>query len=173
MKVSIQLLSALILPFALAACATSQEAKTWHTPEGSKPVSSRVPANSPLGGVKDELRQSSKFSALSQNIRFEVGSAELTSSTKRTLNELATEMKKSKDSFGKMRITGFTDPTGSTDRNQRLSEQRAVAVKNYLTSRGVSAKQIETRGLGAVESDQMASASEHARDRRVDFEIVE
>ena len=38
----------------------------------------------------------------------------------------------------KFAISGHTDSIGNNDSNMKLSEKRAIAVKNYLVSKGVS-----------------------------------
>jgi len=48
-------------------------------------------------------------------------------------------------------IEGHTDSRGSDVYNQRLSERRANAVKQYLTSKGVAADQLDTVGRGEQE----------------------
>ena len=45
-------------------------------------------------------------------------------------------------------INGHTDRLGGAQYNQRLSERRAEAVRNYLVSRGFDASKIETYGYG-------------------------
>jgi OOP family OmpA-OmpF porin len=45
-------------------------------------------------------------------------------------------------------ITGYTDRIGSGTYNQTLSERRAVAVKAYLTSKGIDAKRLKAQGKG-------------------------
>jgi outer membrane protein OmpA-like peptidoglycan-associated protein len=49
----------------------------------------------------------------------------------------------------KVSIVGYTDSKGADDYNHRLSEQRALAVKNWLTSKsGKSTQAFSTKGLG-------------------------
>jgi len=45
-------------------------------------------------------------------------------------------------------INGHTDSVGSLKYNQKLSEKRAIAVKNILVENGVEASRIETVGYG-------------------------
>ena len=45
-------------------------------------------------------------------------------------------------------IAGYTDRLGSTKYNQKLSERRANAVKNYLVSNGVDAGRLNAEGRG-------------------------
>ena len=55
-------------------------------------------------------------------------------------------------------VTGHTDRLGSDAYNQKLSERRADAVRNYLVSKGVAKDKIETIGMGekqpVVQCDQ-------------------
>ncbi len=45
-------------------------------------------------------------------------------------------------------ITGYADNIGSDKYNQKLSERRAVAVKDYLVSKGVSGNRMRAEGRG-------------------------
>ena len=45
-------------------------------------------------------------------------------------------------------ITGYTDRIGSAKYNQKLSERRALSVKNYLTSKGIDANRLKAEGKG-------------------------
>lgn len=45
-------------------------------------------------------------------------------------------------------ITGYTDRIGSDKYNQKLSERRAVSVKNYLTGKGIDANRLKAQGRG-------------------------
>jgi OmpA-OmpF porin, OOP family len=67
---------------------------------------------------------------------------------------------------------GHTDAVGTDAYNQRLSERRAAAVKDYLVKGGISASRIETAGFG--ESRPVASnetAEGRAQNRRVELKI--
>jgi len=72
-----------------------------------------------------------------------------------------------------IRIAGHTDSTGSRDHNQKLSENRAQAVKDALAGMGVDPARMTTIGYGA--SKPIASnASEAGRmkNRRVEIRII-
>jgi OOP family OmpA-OmpF porin len=45
-------------------------------------------------------------------------------------------------------VSGHTDRIGSDAYNQKLSERRADAVRDYLVSKGVAKNKIEAIGLG-------------------------
>ena len=48
-------------------------------------------------------------------------------------------------------VTGHTDPIGTQQYNQKLSERRADAVRDYLVSKGVPRDRIETLGMGKTQ----------------------
>lgn len=164
----VKLISVISLSAILGACASDFKKEEPAMARGS----SKGPG-SPLAGTQNDLRRSAKFTTLSQNIRFNVASSELNASSRRALDEIAAELKATSGSYDRIRIAGMTDPQGDPDRNQRLSEARAESVRNYLISKGVPASKLETIGRGAVARDGLGTASQMARDRRVDFEIVE
>jgi OOP family OmpA-OmpF porin len=68
--------------------------------------------------------------------------------------------------------TGHTDSIGTPQYNQRLSERRAAAVKDYLVSKGTPASKVTTIGKG--ESQPVATnktAEGRQKNRRVDIEF--
>ena len=68
--------------------------------------------------------------------------------------------------------TGHTDSIGTDAYNQKLSERRAAAVKDYLVSKGMPAAKITTIGKG--ESQPVATnktAEGRQKNRRVDIEF--
>ena len=50
-----------------------------------------------------------------------------------------------------LQVEGFTDSVGGDEYNQRLSEQRAEAVRTFLTAQGVPSGAVEARGFGKSE----------------------
>ena len=74
----------------------------------------------------------------------------------------------------RVRVEGHTDFIGAASYNQALSERRAAAVREYLSSRGVAAGRLESRGFG--ESRPIApgrSDDDRARNRRVELHPIE
>jgi outer membrane protein OmpA-like peptidoglycan-associated protein len=71
-------------------------------------------------------------------------------SQKQTLTQLAEDFKKyltfKPDAY--LTLRGHTDPRGSAQYNQALSDRRVGSVKNFLVERGVAADVIKTEGLG-------------------------
>jgi outer membrane protein OmpA-like peptidoglycan-associated protein len=64
---------------------------------------------------------------------------------------------------------GFTDSTGTDEINERLSQQRATAVGDYLITQGVSSDRVDTRGYGA----RFPAASNDTREGRQQNRRVE
>lgn len=62
------------------------------------------------------------------------------------LNNLATLLKN--HTQWKVTIVGYTDDSGEPQANLKLSQQRAQAVKDYLTQRGITADRLTAEGKG-------------------------
>jgi outer membrane protein OmpA-like peptidoglycan-associated protein len=72
-----------------------------------------------------------------------------------------------------LQIEGHTDSVGSDEFNQKLSEQRADAVRDYLISQGISDSTISARGMG--ESNPIApneTAEGRQKNRRVQIVVA-
>jgi outer membrane protein OmpA-like peptidoglycan-associated protein len=63
------------------------------------------------------------------------------------MNKLLTIIK-AQPSSGPVRIEGHTDAVGGDAYNQKLSEQRAVSIKTWLTTQGIPASRLQPRGFG-------------------------
>ncbi|MBA3890025.1 MAG: OmpA family protein [Gemmatimonadaceae bacterium] len=72
-----------------------------------------------------------------------------------------------------IRVAGHTDERGSAEYNLALAQRRAIAVKGYLSTRGVSSNRIEAVSYGEeypVAEGSMESA--WSLNRRAEFEIT-
>lgn len=113
---------------------------------------------------------------LSSDLLFEFNSAQLKDAGKRRLDELADRLRNAEQ----IGIVGHADRLGSARYNQKLSEQRAAAVKHYL-SRMAPAEAIRTSGKGHTEpvSGAACKGEQNRRklieclqpDRRVELEV--
>jgi outer membrane protein OmpA-like peptidoglycan-associated protein len=67
----------------------------------------------------------------------------------------------------KLEVEGHTDNVGGDDFNQNLSEQRGVAVRDYLTQQGIANTAVTTRGFGktqpVVSNDTAAGRQQNRR----------
>lgn len=164
-----ELLFPLAITVTISACATHEKDENREFVR----VQTQTRPHSAVATASEDLRSSTKFATLTENIRFGYASAELTPTSRLALDEIAVEMKKTAHSYGKVRILGFTDSSGHSDRNQKLSQARAEKAKDYLISRGVPAEKIEALGRGPMDSITNGSSTRQARARRVDFQIIE
>ena len=66
------------------------------------------------------------------------------------LDEIAAALRENPQ-INNVHVTGYTDRLGSTSYNQRLSQKRAEAVKDYLVRKGVESKRLIAIGKGEAE----------------------
>jgi OOP family OmpA-OmpF porin len=121
---------------------------------------------------------------LSTDVLFDFGKADLKDSGKARLDQLASEVKDA--DVDEIVAVGHADRIASDDYNQRLSEMRAQAVKDYLTQQGAKAKTITAEGkgesqpvtgedckkLGAERASNRKLVSCLQPDRRVEIEVL-
>ncbi|MEL7159436.1 MAG: OmpA family protein, partial [Bacteroidota bacterium] len=70
-------------------------------------------------------------------------------------------------------VDGHTDGKGAEDYNQRLSEQRAASVADYLAGRGISRGRMVTVGHGEMKPvDTNETEAGRAANRRVEVAIT-
>jgi outer membrane protein OmpA-like peptidoglycan-associated protein len=73
----------------------------------------------------------------------------------------------------RFRVTGHTDGTAIEAGMTRLSQDRAEAVANYLTNKGVARERMFTVGAGSSQPVADASTSEgQARNRRIEITVL-
>jgi outer membrane protein OmpA-like peptidoglycan-associated protein len=104
-------------------------------------------------------------------ITFGVDSANIDVSFRSTLDQVASTLTQYEKTY--VDVLGHTDSTGSDAYNQALSERRASAVADYLSTRGVQLARLATRGYG--ESQPKASnldAAGRSANRRVEIRLV-
>jgi outer membrane protein OmpA-like peptidoglycan-associated protein len=72
----------------------------------------------------------------------------------------------------KVQVEGYTDSVGGDEYNQKLSENRAASVKDFLVSQGVSANNITSQGFGKSNPvADNATADGRAQNRRVNLVV--
>lgn len=108
---------------------------------------------------------------LKSDILFDTGKANLKPAAKTNLKEMAEIMKKYPENV--LVVKGFTDNTGTSAINEKLSAQRAEAVKRALEQDGLTDASISTQGLGpAFPIASNDSTSGRSQNRRVEIEIT-
>jgi len=124
---------------------------------------------SKIAQVKEEQR--GVVITLDGQVLFVTGKAELLPIARDRLNEVAKSLKELDDDK-LVSIEGFTDSRGADDMNQRLSQDRANAVRDYLSSQGVKPEKL--RAIGRGEANPVASNDTpegRANNRRVEIVV--
>lgn len=108
----------------------------------------------------------SPVSSKNFQIQFETGSAMIKAESYATLDEI---LKSAMVAEGlKIGVNGHTDNTGDDAANMRLSEERALSVKNYLVGKGLPTQRITAKGFGETQpAADNATAAGKATNRRV------
>nr|WP_233222705.1 phosphate ABC transporter substrate-binding/OmpA family protein [Chroococcidiopsis sp. CCALA 051] len=117
-------------------------------------------AESLLEGVANDTN--SKFETASNlgnlrvqgEIEFQFGSTTLTNKGKQTLDRLAKQIAEFNSQTVAIRVIGHTSRKGLADLNQKLSQQRAQEVVNYLKQRGLQHKMFAVgKGFSQLRGD--------------------
>lgn len=109
---------------------------------------------------------------LKKQVHFAHDSANIEPDSASLLEEMADVIQK-KPELTKIEIQGHTDNTGSPVYNQRLSQQRADAVRAALVKLGVDAGRLDAKGYGQDKPlAPNVSAANRARNRRVQLIIT-
>ena len=81
---------------------------------------------------------------------FAFDSSVISAKGKRDLDQQVVRVMKQHPQIEMVTITGHTDRIGSDSYNKQLTQERADAVRSYLIAQGVSARRIETKGMGSA-----------------------
>jgi hypothetical protein len=111
------------------------------------------------------------------DVHFTFDQSTLTESAKSTLQQHIAVLKANPKA--QVRIAGYTSASGSDSYNQKLSEQRATAVRRYLTEQGgLSTGRLTTVGYGEASPAEFESTPADLRsdaakaNMRVLFEFI-
>ncbi|NIK07081.1 outer membrane protein OmpA-like peptidoglycan-associated protein [Xanthomonas arboricola] len=108
---------------------------------------------------------------LPDGITFDFGKSALKPQFYNALNGVASTLREYNQTM--VEVVGHTDSVGSDAVNQRLSEERAGAVAQYLTAQGVQRERMETMGAGKRYpiADNSTDAG-RAQNRRVEIRLI-
>ena len=127
------------------------------------------------GGISDTAARKDKngVTIVMENVQFPPNSSVLTGPEKEKLARIASLLQRFGDRD--FLVTGHTARFGDERTSQMLSEQRAMAVADFLISKGVTKKtQVMTQGMGSREPAADNSTEEGMkRNRRVEITILE
>lgn len=104
-------------------------------------------------------------------INFEPGTAALTGADQAVLDGIAEQL--AGQTGGPIQVQAHTDNVGDPDVNLLLSQDRAAAVVDYLTNRGVDGSLLTSRGFGASQPIADNSTEQGRTDNRRVVFVVE
>ena len=106
-----------------------------------------------------------------RNIQFELDSYVLKTESYAILDQVYREMRK--DPNARFNINGHASVEGSAEYNQKLSVDRANAVKIYLVNSGVNSNNLTTVGFGATQPvASNDTESGRSLNRRVEIKVI-
>lgn len=107
-----------------------------------------------------------------RNIYFDFDRATFKTEAYPELNKLEAMMKQNQNLM--VEIAGHTDSYGTKEFNKGLSQRRAMAVKSFLTSKGIDPRRVKTGGYGEDKPLASNDDEEEGRqlNRRVEFKVL-
>lgn len=123
------------------------------------------------GAEVERVGEGIKITLKENMVNFGFDSSNLAETAKSNLDKLATVLANNPDT--NISIYGYTDSKGADSYNLSLSDRRAAAVRSYLSSKGVAANRMVTKGMG--KADPVATNDTdagRAQNRRVEFAIT-
>ena len=104
-------------------------------------------------------------------VNFKVGSAELIPTSLKTLDNAIAGLKR--NAKAKVEIEGHTSSEGSDDFNQKLSEDRANSVMEYMIKKGISKDRVTAVGYGSSRpKEDNATEAGRKANRRIEIRVV-
>lgn len=111
-------------------------------------------------------------------ILYNLGSAALTNEAKSIIDNNIYEMMVGKPEIS-VEIASHTDARGDDNSNLSLSQRRAESVVNYLVSKGIKRGRLVAKGFGETKllnrcaNGVECSESEHQKNRRTEFRVIQ
>ncbi|MBB6051073.1 OmpA family protein [Armatimonas rosea] len=136
---ALQLAGGGALPEAVAEAPAKPAEKAPATPAPKAPTEEAL--------MQEQADLDSAMSKLSGDVLFDTAKATLKPEAQTFLVAVAEILKKNAGS--KVEVGGHTDSKGNEASNQALSEQRARAVRDFLTSKGVAVGMLTAKGYGS------------------------
>jgi len=127
------------------------------------------------GGAPFESTSQARLSAdrieIDDQVHFDLNKATIRSESHTLLNQVASILLQHPE-VTRIRIEGHTDDLGPDRFNQRLSEERAEAVRHYLIGKGVAPQRLRSVGFGPTRPLHDRDSDEaRAANRRVEFHL--
>lgn len=132
-------------------------------------ASEMTEVNATLTAAKTEIKK--ERIEILEKVFFQKGSAVIQSRSFPLLDEVANVLLRNSD-IKLIEVAGHTSSEGSLDFNNKLSNDRANAVLNYLVERGVGENRLQAIGYGPSQPlVKEVTEADRAKNRRVEFVI--
>lgn len=111
-----------------------------------------------------------------ESIAYDFNKSAIRKGAARDLEALASLMQQYKSL--RVELTAHTDSRGTTEYNQSLSETRALYAKDFLVEKGITARRIQTKGMGesqlrnACTDGVSCTEAQHSFNRRIEVRIL-
>lgn len=106
-----------------------------------------------------------------KTILFDTGKASIKPESEKVLGDILGILKEYPNA--RFTIDGHTDSVGSNKLNQKLSEERAYSVMNYLIENGIASNRLEAKGYGEDKPiASNATAAGKRANRRVEINLI-
>lgn len=149
----------------------ASEAGVWQPEQRFRRIRTEIPGEPIKQPPKIERKLVKNTMELEADTFFKLDSAQLTPEAQQRLQAIMGQIRAT-GYEGNIRITGNTCDKGADAYNQKLSERRANAVRDFMVKNGFAAKDLVARGLGESQPKYPNTESERHKNRRVDLEYV-
>jgi len=111
------------------------------------------------------------LNAYAKTILFDTGKASIKDQSAEVLNNIIGILKEYPNA--RFSIDGHTDSVGSETLNQKLSQERASSVMNYLITNGIASNRLTHQGFGeSTPLDSNNTRAGRANNRRVEISLI-
>jgi outer membrane protein OmpA-like peptidoglycan-associated protein len=110
-------------------------------------------------------------SVVLNNLFFDTNKYDLKSQSRTELNRLIEFLQQYQDV--QIEVSGYTDNVGKPESNLQLSQRRAQAVVEYLSSHGIAPSRLHSKGYGETHSLAANDTEAHRQlNRRIELHIL-
>ena len=151
---------------------TTENAQPSPPPPVAAVSAPTAPVKSPLERFLADGSQNAPHTFVFDHLNFESASTQLTPGSQGTVTSLSQTLKAYPNA--QVRLSGHTDNTGARAANQKLSLDRANAVKEMLVTGGIASERIATNGYGQDRPIAPNDTEEgRARNRRTELTVTQ
>lgn len=142
-----------------------------HTPDGFTVYFYNYWPNKPKGLLTKRTQATINKPVILENVWFETNKTILLKGSSIALDKLVSQMQANKTM--KVEVRGHTDNTGDEVKNQKLSEDRAKAIVDYLVLKKIDRTQLSYKGFGSKQPLASNDTEEgKKKNRRVEFVVI-